>query len=55
LLKNLSTVEKTKRGPARCFTLKIKKTLRSGLKLWQDYKAGEINGEEYRGCDRRIM
>ena len=54
LLKNLSTVEKTKRGPARCFTLKIKKTLRSGLKLWQGYKAGEINGEEYRRRGKEI-
>ena len=54
LLKNLSTVEKTKRGPARCFTQKIKKTLRSGLKLWKDYKAGEINEEEYRRRGKEI-
>jgi transposase len=48
LLKNLSAVEETKRGPALCFTRKLKKTLRSGLKLWQEYKAGEISWRRYR-------
>jgi hypothetical protein len=54
LLINLSAVEKTKRGPARCFTRNIKKTLRSGLKLWQDYQAGEIDREEYRRRGKEV-
>ncbi len=48
LLKNLSEVEETKRGRARCFTRDIKKTLRAGLELWQEHRAGRIGRAEYR-------
>lgn len=54
LLKNLSEVEKTKRGRARSFTQDLKKTLRAGLNLWQDHKARKIEGAEYRRRGKEI-
>jgi len=48
LLKNLSDVEKTKRGRARCFTRDLKKTLRAALGLWREYSSGKIDMIEYR-------
>ncbi len=47
LLKNLSTVEEMKRGRAREFTRGLKGILRSGLKLWQEYRAGKIGPAAY--------
>jgi hypothetical protein len=54
LLENLSKVEKTKRGRARCFTRDLKKTLRAALKLWQDHRAGRIGRAEYRRRGEKI-
>lgn len=48
LLKNLSEVEKTKTGRARCFARELKATLREALELWQLYEAGGMEFREYR-------
>jgi transposase len=48
LLKNLSTVELTCRGRAKVFAREIKAILRAGIKLWNDYRAGNCTRAEYR-------
>ena len=48
LLKNLSEVEKTKTGRARCFARDLKRTLREALELWQLYETGGMEFQEYR-------
>lgn len=50
LLKNLSEVENTKTGRARCFARDLKRTLREALELWKLYESG---GMEYREFRRR--
>jgi len=54
LLKNLSEVEKTKTGRARCFTRDLKETLREALKLWQLYESGGMEFREYRQRGQQI-
>ena len=54
LLKNLSEVEATKSGRAKTFTSALKVTLREGLKLWQDYRRGEMTLRAYRRRGRKI-
>lgn len=48
LLKNLSEVEITKKGPARVFARDMKKALRAGLTLWHDYRENRCSWEEFR-------
>jgi ribosomal protein S27AE len=48
LLKNLSEVENTKTGPARCFARDLKQTLREALELWKLYESGGMEYREYR-------
>jgi len=48
LLKNLSEVENTKTGPARCFASDLKQTLREALELWNLYESGGMKYREYR-------
>lgn len=48
LLKNLSEVENTKTGRARCFARDLKQTLREALKLWNLYEHGGMEYREYR-------
>ena len=48
LLKNLSEVEQSKRGRARCFSRDLKKTLRDALDIWKQYSSGEISQRAYR-------
>lgn len=47
LIKNLSVVEEMKHGRAKGFTRDLKCILRSGLILWQEYRAGEIGRDAY--------
>jgi hypothetical protein len=54
LLKNLSEVEKSKQGRAKCFTRKLMKILRSGLQVWQEYRAGKIGLSRFRRRGRKL-
>jgi hypothetical protein len=54
LLKNLSEVEKTKTGRARCFTRDLKRILREALELWQLYESGGMEFREYRRRGQKI-
>lgn len=54
LLKNLSEVEKTKTGRARCFSRELKATLREGLELWKLYESGGMEFREYRRRGEQI-
>ena len=47
VLKNLSEVEKTKKGRAKAFSSELKKVLRGGLALWREYHAGKIERPRY--------
>lgn len=47
VLKNLSEVEKTKKGRAKAFSSELKKVLRGGLDLWREYHAGKIERPRY--------
>jgi transposase len=48
ILKNLSTVEETKKGKARAFTTQLKAILREGISLWHEQREGRVGREEYR-------
>ena len=54
LLKNLREVEKSKQGRAKCFTRKLMKILRSGLQVWQEYRAGKIGLSRFRRRGRKL-
>ena len=54
LLKNLSEVEKTKRGRARCFARDLKETLRCGLELWREHRAGRMGWRKFRKRGKKL-
>lgn len=54
LLKNLSMVEETRQGRAKCFTRELKATLREALALWQQYRAQRCTLRAYRARGKRI-
>jgi len=54
LLKNLSEVEKTKRGRALSFTRGLKKTLREGLELWHEHRDGKLGWNEFRKRGKKL-
>lgn len=55
LLKNLSMVEEMKRGRAKEFSSKLKKILRSGLKLWQDHRSDRIGDAAYKRRGEKLQ
>ena len=55
LLLNLSEVEKTKRARARTFTQDLKKTLRCGLELWQDYRSEKLGWRKFRKRGKQLQ
>jgi len=54
LIKNLSEVEKTKRGWARRFTRELKETLRESLELWHAHQEGRLGWRSYRKKGQEI-
>ncbi|MCP5065463.1 MAG: transposase [bacterium] len=54
LLKNLSEVEKTKRGRALSFTRGLKKTLREGLELWHEHRDGKLGWNRFRKRGKKL-
>jgi len=48
LLKNLSEVEATAQGRAKCFARDVKATLREAIALWHEYREGKCSLSAYR-------
>lgn len=48
VLKNISTVEKSKEGPAKVFGRRLQKILREGIQLWHEHREGKIDDDAYR-------